>query len=150
MIIDSLENSQKYNSLHPLFAPAFEWIKSQDLNNLEDGTYQIQDGLKAIMSSKSGKSTAASLEKFECHQKALDIQLCISGIETIGWKPIAKCHNFNAEYNPEKDVAFYNETPDMYFQLTDNQFGIFYPEDVHAPMIGEGLIKKLVVKVRIS
>ena len=34
----------------------------------------------------------------------------------------------------------------MYFQLTDNQFGIFYPEDVHAPMIGEGEIKKVVIK----
>ena len=25
----------------------------------------------------------------------------------------------------------------------------YYPEDVHAPMIGEGLIKKLVVKVKL-
>ena len=149
MIIDSLENSDKYNSLNPRFAAAFAWVKSQDLNNLTDGTYEIQDGLKAIMSAKGGKTAAESLEKFECHQKAIDIQLCISGTETIGWKPISKCSNFKAEYNPEKDVTFYNETPDMYFQLTDNQFGIFFPEDVHAPMIGEGVIKKLVLKVKI-
>jgi YhcH/YjgK/YiaL family protein len=75
MIIDSLENADKYNSLHPLFAPAFEWLKSQNLDALEDGTYQIQDGLKAIMSAKGGKTVAESLEKFECHQKAIDIQL---------------------------------------------------------------------------
>ena len=149
MIIDSLENAGKYYSLNPLFEAAFDWISSQDLTSLEDGTYQIQDGLKAIMSAKGGKTSAESLEKFECHQKAIDIQLCISGEETIGWKPISKCHNFKAEYNAEKDVTFYNETPDMYFQLTDNQFGIFFPEDVHAPMIGEGLIRKLVVKVKI-
>jgi YhcH/YjgK/YiaL family protein len=36
----------------------------------------------------------------------------------------------------------------MFFQLTDGQFAIFFPEDVHAPMIGVGEIKKLVVKVR--
>jgi YhcH/YjgK/YiaL family protein len=149
MIIDSIENASKYTKLHPLFAEAFEWVNSQDLHNLEDGTYQIQDGLKAIMSAKPGKTAAESLEKFECHQKAIDIQLCISGIETIGWKPVSKCSDFKAEYNPEKDVTFYNETPDMYFQLTDNQFGIFFPEDVHAPMIGEGVIRKLVIKVRI-
>ena len=149
MIIDSLENADKYFSLNPFFAAAFAWVRSQDLNNLADGTYQIQEGLKAIMSAKGGKTAAESLEKFECHQKAIDIQLCISGTETIGWKPISKCKNFKAEYNPEKDVTFYDETPDMYFQLTDNQFGIFFPEDVHAPMIGEGLIKKLVVKVKI-
>ena len=29
------------------------------------------------------------------------------------------------------------------------QFAIFYPEDVHAPMIGEGMIKKLVLKIKL-
>jgi len=34
--------------------------------------------------------------------------------------------------------------------LTDNQFAIFFPEDVHAPMIGgDAEIKKLVIKVKI-
>lgn len=37
----------------------------------------------------------------------------------------------------------------MFFQLTNTQFAIFFPEDVHAPMIGEGNIKKLVIKVKI-
>jgi beta-galactosidase beta subunit len=37
----------------------------------------------------------------------------------------------------------------MYFQLTDRQFAIFFPDDVHAPMIGENEIKKLVIKVKI-
>ena len=53
------------------------------------------------------------------------------------------------DYNSEKDVRFYSDVPDMYFQLTNNQFAIFYPEDVHAPMIGNGEIKKLVFKVKI-
>lgn len=149
MIIDSLENAAKYASIHPLFAQAFEWIKTQDLNSLEEGKIEVADGIKAIVSEKKGKSTAESLEKFECHQKAIDIQLCISGVETIGWKPISKCQKFRAEYNDEKDVTFYDETPDTYFQLTDNQFGIFFPEDVHAPMIGDDVIKKMVLKIKI-
>jgi biofilm protein TabA len=37
----------------------------------------------------------------------------------------------------------------MYFELTDGQFAIFFPEDVHAPMIADGVIKKLIVKVRL-
>ncbi len=87
--------------------------------------------------------------KFECHNKNIDIQLCINGVETIGWKPREKCVTENGGYNEEKDVQFYNDAPDMYFQLTDGQFAIFFPEDVHAPMIGEGKIKKLVIKVKI-
>ena len=53
------------------------------------------------------------------------------------------------EYNAEKDVVFFNDAPDMHFQLTNNQFDIFFPEDVHAPMIGESEIKKMVIKVKI-
>jgi biofilm protein TabA len=45
--------------------------------------------------------------------------------------------------------VFYNDAPDMYFELTDKQFAIFFPEDVHAPMIGESEIKKMVIKVKI-
>ncbi|MGV3510314.1 MAG: YhcH/YjgK/YiaL family protein [Sphingobacteriaceae bacterium] len=148
MIIDSLKNAEKYYSVHPLFAKAFEYLKSQDLNAITEEKFEIADGIKAIMSEKSGKTAAESLEKFECHQKNIDIQVCIKGTETIGWKPIEKCKNVKAAYSDEKDVAFYNETPDMYFQLTDNQFVILFPEDVHAPMIGEGVIKKLVLKVK--
>jgi YhcH/YjgK/YiaL family protein len=60
-----------------------------------------------------------------------------------------KCVTENGDYNPDKDVQLYNEQPDMYFQLTNGQFAIFFPEDVHAPMIGTGEIKKLVIKVKI-
>ena len=47
------------------------------------------------------------------------------------------------------NMLFFNDAPDMFFGLTDGQFVIFFPEDVHAPMIGEDEIKKLVIKVKI-
>jgi YhcH/YjgK/YiaL family protein len=149
MIIDTLANASKYTSLNPLFAQAFDYIKKQDLANLPVGVSEICEGLKMIVSVGNGKTQAVSLEKFECHDKNIDIQICVSGLETIGWKPREKCVQPNGDYNPEKDVRFFNDSPDMYFQLTDNQFGIFYPEDVHAPMIGEGEIRKIVIKVKI-
>lgn len=149
MIIDTLANASKYTSLNPLFAQAFDYIKTQDLGNLPVGVSEIGPGLYMIVNVGNGKTQAVSLEKFECHDKNIDIQICVSGLETIGWKPREKCVKPNGDYNPEKDVRFFNDTPDMYFQLTDNQFGIFYPEDVHAPMIGEGEIRKIVIKVKI-
>lgn len=149
MIIDTLNNSAKYDALHPLFAKAFEFIKQTDLINAADGKSDIAEGLKAIFSNKTGMTAEASVAKFECHNKHIDIQLCIKGNETIGWKPREKCVTENGGYNPEKDVQLYTEQPDMYFHLTDGQFAIFFPEDVHAPMIGDGEIKKLVIKVKI-
>jgi YhcH/YjgK/YiaL family protein len=148
MIIDSIQNASRYFSVHPLFEKAFEYIRQTDLANAADGKSDIADGLKAILSNAPGKTAETSLQKFECHDKNIDIQLCVSGKETIGWKPREKCITPNGGYNEEKDVRFYSDAPDMYFQLTDGEFAIFFPEDVHAPMIGEGDIKKLVIKVR--
>lgn len=148
MIIDTLANASKYVSLHPLFAKAFAYIQQTDLLNAPDGKLDISEGLKAIYSNAPGKARETSLTKFECHDRNIDIQVCISGTETIGWKPREKCNIKKGEYDPEKDVSFFGDVPDMFFQLTDGQFAIFFPEDVHAPMIGEGEIKKLVIKVK--
>ena len=149
MIVDTIKNAHKYFSVHPLFEKAFEYIQATDLNTVEMGKYEIDgDNLKAIFSNKDGMTAEASTSKFECHDKHIDIQLCIHGVEQMGWKPREDCENENGGYNPEKDVQLYNEEPDMFFQLTDGQFAIFFPEDVHAPMIGEGPIKKLVIKVK--
>lgn len=149
MIIDSLEQSGKYLQVHPLFEQAFAYISKTDLSAIEVGKYDIADGLKAIVSDKKGMTQAESCAKFECHNAHIDIQICIRGNETLGWKPRVTCKNEREPYNAEKDVMFYTDAPDMFFQLTDNQFAVFFPEDVHAPMIGEGEIKKMVIKVKI-
>ncbi len=149
MIIDTLKNAPKYFKVHPLFEKAFEYIRQTDLINTADAKVEVGEGLKAIFSNAPGKTKEASTAKFECHNKNIDIQVCIHGVETIGWKPRESCVAPNGEYNAEKDVLFYSDKPDMFFQLIDGQFAIFFPEDVHAPMIGEGDIKKLVMKVKV-
>ena len=149
MIIDTLANASKYFSLHPLFAKAFDYIKQNGVATLADGIYETPEGLKVIVNTGMGKTAEASLAKFECHDKNIDIQLCVKGLETMAWKPREKCLTPNGEYNPDKDVRFFSDAPDMYFQLTVGQFAVFFPEDVHAPMIGDGEIKKVVIKVKI-
>lgn len=149
MIIDTLANASKYYNVHPLFKEAFEYITNTDLANAPDGKLDIATGLKAIFSNAQGKTKEASMSKFECHNKNIDIQVCINGVETIGWKPRAKCEKDNGGYNEEKDVQLYLDDADTFFQLTNLQFAIFFPEDVHAPMIGDGQIKKLVIKVKL-
>ncbi|GAB3917843.1 YhcH/YjgK/YiaL family protein [Mucilaginibacter boryungensis] len=149
MIIDKLENGAQYAALHPNFKVAFDYLLSTDLAALEVGKFDIAEGVKAIVSDKDGVTAETAGEKFECHNKNIDIQLCIRGNETMGWKPRTDCTQPKGEFNEEKDVIFYADKPDMYFSLKGGQFVIFYPNDVHAPMIGVGPIKKLVVKVAI-
>lgn len=150
MIVDSLSNAGRYAGLNPLFAKAFAYINSVNLASLEVGKFTIDgENLLGIVSDKNGVKAEESTAKFECHNAHIDIQVCIRGKETLGWKPRGTCVAPRGEYNAEKDVLFYEDAPDMFFGMTDNQFAIFYPEDVHAPMIGDGPIKKLVIKVKI-
>lgn len=149
MIIDTIENAQIYYNIHPQFENAFNYILTNNLSEAPDGTIEIPDGIRSFITTSMGKSKEASLDKFECHDYNIDIQLCVKGVETFGWKPRQKCKTQKGAYNAEKDVRFYSDKPDTFFELTDNQFAIFFPEDVHATMIGSGLIKKMVIKIKI-
>jgi len=150
VIIDTLSNAKRYFPLHPLFSKAFKFIESVNLKEVETGEYETgETGLRAIVSNKPGLAARESKNKMECHNQHIDIQLCLNGNEKIGWKSRYTCTSGKEKYDPEKDVLFFSDTPDMYFQLRENQFAIFFPEDVHKPMIGKGNIKKLVIKVRI-
>jgi biofilm protein TabA len=150
MIIDTLSNALKYYSVHPLFGKAFDYILTADLASVEPGIYHIdEDLIKAIFSKNTGITRAQSISEFECHNQHIDIQICIRGKEEFGWKPRENCQIEKGGYDPEKDVQLYDDIPDMYFQLNDGQFVILFPEDVHAPMIGDKEIQKLVIKVKI-
>ena len=65
-----------------------------------------------------------SVAKFECHDKHIDIQLCINGVKQIGWKPREKCVTPNGGYNPEKDVQLYQRTTGYVFSI--NRWAVCY------------------------
>lgn len=148
MIIDSLQNAAKYYDLHPNFKKAFDYVNQNDISKLEEGAFEITEGLKIIVIAGEGNTKEESIKGFECHDKNIDIQISIQGPETFAWKPREKCVSPNGDYSDEKDVRFFHDAPDMFFQLQENQFAILFPNDVHAAMIGEGLLRKVVFKVK--
>jgi YhcH/YjgK/YiaL family protein len=149
MIIDSVQNAAKYFSLHPNFKTAFDYVNQNDISSLEEGAFEIAEGLKLIVIVGEGATREESIKGFECHDQNIDIQISIKGSETFAWKPREKCVSPNGEYNDERDVRFFHDKPDMFFELQEKQFAILFPEDVHAAMIGEGTLKKIVIKVKI-
>nr|WP_199000582.1 YhcH/YjgK/YiaL family protein [Flavobacterium sp. ASV13] len=149
MIVDSLQNASKYFGLHPNFKKAFDYVNQNDISILEEGAFEIAEGLKVIVIAGEGATREESIKGFECHDKNIDIQISIQGPETFAWKPREKCVNPNGDYSDERDVRFFHDKPDMFFELQEKQFAILFPEDVHAAMIGEGTLKKIVIKVKI-
>ncbi len=149
MIIDRLENADRYADLHPGFRAAFELLRSFDFDAAPDGPAEI-DGQRLTINVLRRDLKTPEEAKLEAHEKYVDIQYVVRGNEVFGWKLTSECERPQAPYNPEKDVILFEDEPDAHWPLLEGMFAVFFPEDAHAPMIGEGSIEKIVVKVRID
>ncbi|HLD53936.1 MAG TPA: YhcH/YjgK/YiaL family protein [Sediminibacterium sp.] len=150
MILDSINRLQAYSTLHPRFAKAMECIAAANYHELPTGEIKWDgDDIRAIVIHDQLVSEKDSTDYFECHNTYIDIQIVYEGIERVGWKSRTNCLLPRGEYNTEKDVLFYEDKPELFFELKPAHFTIYFPDDVHAPMIGDGAIKKMVVKVRV-
>ena len=151
MVIDKISEITKYQNLHTRFAKAIDFISTSNLMSLETGVILLDgEDIKAIVIEDNCVSTEVSLSNFECHNEYIDIQIVLIGKETVGWKARTNCSQPKSEYSLEKDVLFYADKPNLFFELEAGMFSIYFPNDVHAPMIGEGFIKKVVIKVRVN
>lgn len=149
MIIDNFSNSDQYTALHPLFAKAFDIIKSQNPIARELGKTEI-DGDKLIIIVSDSTMKTPKDGKLEVHNDYIDIQVPVSKIETFGWSPRSACHDEHAPFDSERDIQFFRESPEMYFDLKPGEFAIFFPGDAHAPCLGEDTIRKIIFKVKVS
>lgn len=149
MILDTINQIQKYFHVHPGFMSAFQYIKQNDLNSLSSGRHQIvEDKIFAIASISPGKGIANA--KLEVHRKYIDIQCGVSGIDNIGWKSLSKCKTPVDHYDSENDVQFFSDLPETWFGLSPEMFAIFFPSDAHAPLAVNGMLHKVVIKVAVD
>lgn len=146
MIIDSLKNCKTYAALNPRFAKAFDYLLSTDLASLPDGRNEI-DGDEIFLMMNRRELKRPEDAPMEVHNRYIDIQLVIQGTETFGWADRAELTQPQGEFSEEKDCLFFDDTPSLFYTVHDEQISIFFPQDGHAPMIGEGHIVKCIVKV---
>ena len=148
MILGSLKNTKTAEKLHPLFKKAFDYLKTVDLEAIPaDGSKIELDGNHIFLFVSEYQGKPHEEAKAEAHQRYIDIQIPIKGIESMGWIGLSECKETIMPYNPEKDLVFYGDAISSTFQVSPGEFAIFFPEDVHAPGIGFGTIRKVVVKV---
>jgi YhcH/YjgK/YiaL family protein len=148
MIIDSLLGLERYFSMHPGFEKAYRFLRRQPLEQLAEGRHVIEDDkVYATVSESRGKTLDAA--KLEVHDSYIDIQVLIKGQETMGWRDRRNCKIIHAAYDEKQDMALYDDLPDVFFTLEPAHIAIFFPYDAHAPMIGDGVIRKIIVKVKL-
>ena len=146
MVVDTLENLEKYASLNPLFAQAVEFLKSTDLDAHEIGKITLKEGELMVNFSQTRPKTKEEA-KLETHNQFIDIQIPLSGVEVMGYTPRTDLPE--EEYNAEKDITFYKGLAKDYLTITPGMFAIFFPQDGHAPGVTSDGVKKVIVKVRV-
>ncbi len=149
MITDTLGLGQRYASLNPRFAAAFEFLQKLPADQ-PLGRHEIDgDNCFALVQIYTTKPVAQGL--FESHERYIDIQFIQAGAETLLWAPRATL-KITQPYNAEKDVAFYAmPARTTAVNLVAGEFAIFFPEDGHAPGIEYGSateVRKVVIKIR--
>lgn len=110
MIIDRLENIEKYVSLNPLFAQAFEFLKSHDLKVLEPGKTELK-GKDLLVNVTEAKPKAKEQARLETHRDFIDIQIPLSDTEVMGYTPAADCCPADAPYSEEKTSPSSKDRP---------------------------------------
>lgn len=148
MIISTLENSSRIESLHPLFKQLFDYVKSHDLLNHPTGRI-VLDGEDLFINNVALDGIDPSRQPLEIHRQYIDVHILLAGEETMGWKPIENLKTEIKSYEKEADCALYSDKPTTFVKIAPGEFVIVFPEDPHAPAIGDGKIRKLIAKVRI-
>ena len=146
MLIDYLQNADRYAPLHPGLAAGFAFLRRADIAQLPDGRHEIDgDRIFAVLSHNQGRGREQSL--LEAHRRYVDIQFVISGADCIGWLPVSDCRRVSSPYDAEKDLELYFDRPATWLAVPPGVFAVFFPEDAHAPLATQGPIHKAVVKV---
>lgn len=146
MILDTLDNFEKYVAMHPSFKRVFEVLKHA--SELKEGRNEISgEDIFAMRDTRVGKTKDKA--RVEAHDKYIDVQFILKGKDTMGWIPRSKCKEVSVEYDAVKDAIFYIDVPQRWFDVHAGEFAIFFPQDGHAPSVSDDVIDKIVVKVKI-
>ena len=153
MIFSSIDVDYKNMGYPKAIVRALDYLKNTDLKAMEPGSYQLE-GDKMYVHIDAVDTRSWHDTKPESHKNYIDIQFMITGEEDQAFSP-NRGDMEPVESYPERDLYFYNNEHDDEgeVQLSEGNYTIFFPSDVHRPLIAVNEprpIKKAVVKVHVD
>ncbi len=147
---DALANVGAYADYGRFFAKAVAFLQRPDLMRLPNGRYEL-DGDNAYAMVQEATLKAWGCGRPEVHHEYFDIQVPLSGEETIGVGAFDP--KTPGDFDEEKDIGFYDDTAVEPLGLRPGEFAILHPMTcAHAPCCSEDApgmtLRKIVIKVR--
>lgn len=146
MILANLSDSARYECMHPLFKQVFDYIRSNDLARVPAGRIEL-DGERLFINVVDTALIPVQSAKLEAHRRYIDIHVPLTQTELIGLAHISEVGESEAPFDEEGDCALYAYPRPVWVAVRPGEFLVVYPEDTHAPLVGEGSQRKLIVKV---
>jgi YhcH/YjgK/YiaL family protein len=136
----------------PGFSQVKDFLDSHDLANLTVGRHELPDGIIANVQSYQTKTEEDG--RWESHQKHIDYQFIVSGMEYIRVAD-AKTLTIKQDRLAEKDALYYEhyQGPATQILLHPNEFAIMFPEDAHEACLNvarQVTVEKIVFKIPIN
>ena len=150
MIFDKLSNYSSYFQSSEMKSILEDVMKNYSIATKDDTYQQFDHYYIKVMSPE----TLEVSDIIESHQREIDIQILLSGTEKI--RIFSKENvEIKSDYNPEIDCAFYTPNGEAHSEviLKPGYFAMFFPQDLHNPLIannGVQDLKKVVVKINVN
>ena len=147
--ISTMSSYKKYSNKLKL---AFDFIEKNGIDGLKKMSGKVNISGNDVFANISDiKLTPISDElTFEAHNKFIDIQLILEGEEFIGVRNRQACKNLHSDKLVESDYILFKEKPTSLLKLSSGEYVVLFPNDAHAPSLGDGKVKKCVIKVAVD
>lgn len=147
MIIGKLSEAHLYNSCNTFFRQLFDFVNNNDLTQFNNGKIVLSPN-DVFINICEPTLKPAEEQKLEVHAEYIDVHIPLTGNEIIGVRHIDNIDVDSDEpFNFDDDFALYSAPADYYMTIHPGEFCILFPGEAHAPIIGEGTIKKAIGKV---
>ena len=148
MILDTLRQASRYDTVHPLFPLAAATLRGIDAASLPPGRHPLRgEECVLIIARDEGRGTQGAV--LEAHRRYIDVQYVLDGTDLIGWRPAGDCRRITRPYDEAGDVELYGDAPLTWCSVGGPLFALFFPADAHAPLGGTGTLSRAIVKIRI-
>lgn len=140
---------QQVEALPGEWKAAYDFLSKEDLGALPLGRIDLtSNGTYANVQEYETKSSA----DFEAHQAYIDVQVVVSGQETIVWAPLSGLSGQTGPYSKENDVVFFQEAASSKeIAASKDCIAVFFPQDGHkpgmSPLNRAVKVRKIVVKI---
>ena len=128
---------------------ALDWITQHDVAHMEPGIYEIY-GHDLYMSIQDITTQPYDKCYPERHNKYLDIQYVVSGVERMGYVPYTGDESVLGALE-ERDLFLYKELENETFvDVLPDCYCIFFSNDIHRPGCAareSGKVRKVVAKI---